>query len=184
MTFKARLMAKGYTQRPGVDFEETYSPIAMTKSIRILFSIATWYDYKIWQMDVKMAFLNSFVEEEIFMDQPEGFTTVGEKQKVCRLRRTSMILVYTRSSVVAQLRRMCFIDDILLIGNDVKVLKRFKMENSKRGFLDMRNGVKLSKKQSPKTDEKLKRMSNIPMRRPLEAFNMLSSASSSMSPTL
>ncbi|KAL0453701.1 UNVERIFIED_CONTAM: Retrovirus-related Pol polyprotein from transposon RE2 [Sesamum latifolium] len=88
MTFKARLMAKGYTQRPGVDFEETYSPIAMTKSIRIMFSIATWYDYKIWQMDVKMAFLNSFVEEEIFMDQPEGFTTVGEKQKVCRLRRS------------------------------------------------------------------------------------------------
>ncbi|KAL0374075.1 UNVERIFIED_CONTAM: Retrovirus-related Pol polyprotein from transposon RE2 [Sesamum radiatum] len=51
--FKARLVAKGYTQRPGVDFEETYSPVAMAKSIRILLAIAAWYDYEIWQMDVK-----------------------------------------------------------------------------------------------------------------------------------
>ncbi|KAL0297792.1 UNVERIFIED_CONTAM: Retrovirus-related Pol polyprotein from transposon TNT 1-94 [Sesamum radiatum] len=76
-TFKARLVVKGYTQRPGVDFEETYSLIAMAKSIRVLLAIAVWYDYEIWQIDVKMAFLNGFVEEEIFMDQPEGFTSVG-----------------------------------------------------------------------------------------------------------
>ncbi|KAL0345820.1 UNVERIFIED_CONTAM: hypothetical protein Sradi_4413300 [Sesamum radiatum] len=54
----------------------------MAKSIRILFAIAAWYDYEIWQMDVKMAFLNGFVEEEIFMNQPEGFTAVGEEQKM------------------------------------------------------------------------------------------------------
>ncbi|KAL0400386.1 UNVERIFIED_CONTAM: Retrovirus-related Pol polyprotein from transposon TNT 1-94 [Sesamum radiatum] len=86
--FKARLVAEGYTQRPGVDFEETYSPVAMAKSIRILVAIAAWYDYEIWQMNVKTAFLNGFVEEEIFMDKPEGFTTVGEEQKVCRLQRS------------------------------------------------------------------------------------------------
>ncbi|KAL0310193.1 UNVERIFIED_CONTAM: Retrovirus-related Pol polyprotein from transposon RE2 [Sesamum calycinum] len=76
--FKARLVAKGYTQRPGVDFEETHSFVAMAKSIRILLAIATWYDYEIWQMDVKIAFLNGFVEEEICMDQSKGFTSVGE----------------------------------------------------------------------------------------------------------
>ncbi|KAL0420210.1 UNVERIFIED_CONTAM: hypothetical protein Slati_3043900 [Sesamum latifolium] len=77
--FKARLMAKGYTQQPRVDFEEIYSPIAMAKSIRILLVKAAWYNCDIWQIDVKTGFLKSFVEEEIFMDQPEGFTSVGEK---------------------------------------------------------------------------------------------------------
>ncbi|KAL0293478.1 UNVERIFIED_CONTAM: hypothetical protein Sangu_3237000 [Sesamum angustifolium] len=76
-TFKARLVAKG-TQRPGVDFEETFLPVAMAKSIRILLTVAAWYDYEIWQMDVKTAFLNGFIEEEIYIDQPEGFTIVGE----------------------------------------------------------------------------------------------------------
>ncbi|KAK4397742.1 Retrovirus-related Pol polyprotein from transposon TNT 1-94 [Sesamum angolense] len=74
--FKARLVTKGYTQGPGVYFEETYSPVAMAKSIRILLAIAAWYDYEIWQMDVKTAFLNGYVEEEIFMDQSKGFTTI------------------------------------------------------------------------------------------------------------
>ncbi|KAL0448222.1 UNVERIFIED_CONTAM: Retrovirus-related Pol polyprotein from transposon TNT 1-94 [Sesamum latifolium] len=53
--FKAMLVAKGYTQQHEVDFEETYSPVAMAKSIRILLAIAAWYDYEIWQMDVKTA---------------------------------------------------------------------------------------------------------------------------------
>ncbi|KAL0416378.1 UNVERIFIED_CONTAM: Secreted RxLR effector protein [Sesamum latifolium] len=139
--------------------------------------------------------INEVVEEEIYMDQPEGFTSVGEEQKVS-------------GSSVAFL--VLYVDDILLIGNDVKmlgdtkvwlstqfsmkdlgeasyilgikiirdrskrmlgmtqtsyvekVLKRFKMENSKRGFLPVRHGVKLSKKQSPKTDEELRKMFDIP----------------------
>ena len=57
-TFKAWLVAKVYTQKEGVDYEETFSPVAMLKSIRILLSIAAALDYEIWQMDVKTAFLN------------------------------------------------------------------------------------------------------------------------------
>ncbi|CAL2230271.1 unnamed protein product [Prunus armeniaca] len=57
-TYKARLVAKGYRQREGIDYEETFSPVAMIKSIRILLAIVAYYDYEIWQMDVKMAFLN------------------------------------------------------------------------------------------------------------------------------
>ncbi|KAL0329214.1 UNVERIFIED_CONTAM: Retrovirus-related Pol polyprotein from transposon TNT 1-94 [Sesamum radiatum] len=87
-TFKARLVVKGYTQQPGVDFEKTFSPVAMAKSIQIMLAIAAWYDYEIWQMDVKTAFFNSFLEEEIYMDQPEGFMVVVEEQKVCHLQRS------------------------------------------------------------------------------------------------
>ncbi|KAL0423487.1 UNVERIFIED_CONTAM: hypothetical protein Sradi_0883500 [Sesamum radiatum] len=60
----------------------------MAKSIRIMLAKAAWYDYEIWQIDVKTVFLNGFIEEEIYMDQPEAFTVVGEEQKVCHLRRS------------------------------------------------------------------------------------------------
>ena len=72
-TFKARLVAKGYRQRQGVDYDETFSPVAMIKSIRILLAIAAYHDYEIWQMDVKTAFLNGNLEEEVYMIQHEGF---------------------------------------------------------------------------------------------------------------
>ena len=87
-TFKARLIAKGYTQRERVDYEETLSPVGMLKSIRILLSIATFYDYKIWQMDVKTAFLNDNLEESIYMAQLEGFIEQDHEQRVCKLKRS------------------------------------------------------------------------------------------------
>ena len=56
--YKARLLAKGYRQRHGVDYDKTFSTVSMIKSIRIMLAIATYFDYEIWQMDVKTAFLN------------------------------------------------------------------------------------------------------------------------------
>ncbi|GKD09193.1 retrotransposon protein, putative, ty1-copia subclass, partial [Tanacetum coccineum] len=70
-TYKARLVAKGYTQTPGIDYEETFSPVADIRAIRILIAIAAYYDYEIWQMDVKTAFLNRHLSEEVYMEQPE-----------------------------------------------------------------------------------------------------------------
>ena len=84
ITYKARLVAKGYRQKQGVDYDETFSPVAMLKSIRILLAIATHYDYEIWKMDVKTAFLNGNLTEEVYMTQHEGFI-FGSGSKVCKL---------------------------------------------------------------------------------------------------
>nr|GEY59656.1 hypothetical protein [Tanacetum cinerariifolium] len=65
-TYKAHLIAKGFTQTYGVDYEETFSSIAYIRAIRILISIVAFYDYEIWQMDVKSAFLNGYLSEERF----------------------------------------------------------------------------------------------------------------------
>ncbi|KAL0378556.1 UNVERIFIED_CONTAM: Retrovirus-related Pol polyprotein from transposon RE1 [Sesamum radiatum] len=192
--FKTRLVAKGYTQRLGVNFEETYSPVAMAKSIRILLVIATWSIYGLKQASRSW---NTRFDEVI-----RGYDFVKNDYDLCVYKKIS-------GSSVAYL--MLYVDDILLIGNDVKmlgdikawlstqfsmkdmgeasyilgikiyrdrsrrmlgltqssniekVLKRFRMEHLKRGALPMRHGIKLSKKQSPKTDEELKRMSDIPL---------------------
>ncbi|KAL0434646.1 UNVERIFIED_CONTAM: hypothetical protein Sradi_0172500 [Sesamum radiatum] len=122
----------------------------MAKSIRILLAIEAWCDYEIRQMDMKTTFLNSFVVEEIFMDQSEGFTVVGDEQKVCRLLRSIYGLkqasrswntrfdevirgydfikndygpcLYKKISGSSIVYRVLHVDDILLIGNDVKML--------------------------------------------------------------
>ena len=86
--YKARLVAKGFWQIQGVDYDETFSPVAMLKSIRILLAIAAYFDYEIWQIDVKTAFLNGNIEEELYMIQPEGFVDLKDAGKVCKLQRT------------------------------------------------------------------------------------------------
>lgn len=86
--FKARLVAKGYKQKEGVDFFDTYSPVTRITSIRMLVAIASLYNLIIHQMDVKTAFLYGDLEEEIYMDQPEGFVVEGLDDKVCRLKKS------------------------------------------------------------------------------------------------
>ncbi|GJX04187.1 retrotransposon protein, putative, ty1-copia subclass [Tanacetum coccineum] len=76
-TYIARLIANGFTQTFGVDYEETFSPVADIRAIRILIAIAVFYDYEIWQMDVKTAFLNGYLDEDIFMVNPEADLRVG-----------------------------------------------------------------------------------------------------------
>ena len=78
-------MAKGFRQKQGIDYEETFSPVAILKSIRIMLAIAAYHDYEIWQMDVKTAFLNGDLEEEIYMSQPDGYAQKGQEHKVCKL---------------------------------------------------------------------------------------------------
>lgn len=71
--YKARLIAKGFVQRDGVDFNEVFSPVVKHSSIRILLSIVAYNDLELDQMDVKIAFLHGNLNEKILMEQPEGF---------------------------------------------------------------------------------------------------------------
>jgi hypothetical protein len=70
---KARLVAKGYSQVEGLDFGETYAPVSRLESILILLAYATYHGFKLYQMDVKSAFLNGPIKEEVYVEQPPGF---------------------------------------------------------------------------------------------------------------
>ena len=83
--YKARLVVKGYKQREGLDYFDTYSSVTRITSIRMLIAIAAMYKLEIHQMDVKTAFLNGDLEEEIYLEQPEGFIVLGQEQNICRL---------------------------------------------------------------------------------------------------
>ncbi|GJY02484.1 retrotransposon protein, putative, ty1-copia subclass [Tanacetum coccineum] len=84
-TYKDRLVAKGFTQSYRVDYEETFSLVADIRAIRILIAIAAFYDYEIWQMDVKTAFLNGHLFEEVYMVKLEGASTPAEVKRMQRV---------------------------------------------------------------------------------------------------
>ncbi|KAL6342281.1 hypothetical protein AAG906_007495 [Vitis piasezkii] len=102
----ARLVAKGFKQREGIDYFDTYAPVARTTSIRILFALASIHNLFVHQMDVKTAFLNGDLNEEVYMEQPEGFVLLGNENKVLCL----------------------YVDDMLILSDDMRGIietKRF-----------------------------------------------------------
>jgi hypothetical protein len=152
--YKDRLVAKGFRQIQGVDYGEIFSPVAMLKSIRVLLAIATYFYYEIWKMDVKTAFFNDNIEEELYMVQPEGFIDPKDANKVCKLQRsiyglkqasrswnlrfdevikgfgfvqnTEETCIYKKMSGSSVSFLVLYVDDILLIGNDVQMLNSVK----------------------------------------------------------
>jgi hypothetical protein len=81
-------VVKGFKQIHGMDYNETFSPVAMLKSVRILLAIAAYFDYEILQMDVKTTFLNGNLTEDVYMTQPKGFVDPKHAGKICKLQKS------------------------------------------------------------------------------------------------
>nr|GEV34224.1 hypothetical protein [Tanacetum cinerariifolium] len=152
--FKARLVAKGFTQTYGVDYEETFFSVVDIRGLRILIAIAAYYDYEIWQMDVKTSFLNGHLFEEVYMEQPDSFVNPKYPNHVCKLKRSIYGLkqasrqwnkqfddeiekfdftqtpdepcVYLKASGSYVAILILYVDDILLMGNNIPMLQDVK----------------------------------------------------------
>lgn len=87
--YKIRIVAKGYSQTYGIDYDETYAPVVRYSSLRMLLALAAHYDLELHHMDVKSAYLNGDLVEEIYMEQPEGAPIIeGKEDWVCRLHKS------------------------------------------------------------------------------------------------
>ncbi|GJW19278.1 retrotransposon protein, putative, ty1-copia subclass [Tanacetum coccineum] len=154
-----------------VDYEETFSPVADIRAIRILIAIAAFYDYEIWQMDVKTAFLNGYLDEDIYMVQPEGFIDPKHPRKVCKLQRSIYGLKQASRSwnkrFDEEIKRFGFTQNLdepsvyqKASGRNVTFL--ILMDNSKRGYIPIQERLDLNKTQGASTPEEVKRMQNVP----------------------
>ena len=87
---KARLVARSFTKKPGTDFYETFSAVARLETIRNVIVVVTQKKWKIFQLDVKSTFLNGKLDEEIYVEQPQGYFVQGGEEKVYRLKKSSL----------------------------------------------------------------------------------------------
>ena len=86
--YKARFVARGFSQKEGVNYDETFAPVTQYTFIRSIIAIASALGWKLHQMDVKTAFLNGIIEEEVYIEQPKGFVVHGKESHVCKLKKT------------------------------------------------------------------------------------------------
>ena len=154
--YKARLVVKGYEQMFGVDFSKTFAPITRLDTTRMLLAIATQKGWRIYQLDVKSAFVNGYLEEEIFVEQPEGFYVNGKKDKVYLLKKAlyglkqaprawysridaylltlgcqksqSEFTLYIKKIKEDNLIVSLYVDNLLVTGNNVGLVNEFKVE--------------------------------------------------------
>ena len=90
VTNKSRIVAKGYLQEEGIDFEESFAPVARLEATRIMCAYAFYKNFKLFQMDVKSAFLSEYIKEEVYVEQPPGFVDPEHPNHVFRLKRLFM----------------------------------------------------------------------------------------------
>jgi hypothetical protein len=157
---KARLVARGFVQREGVDFEEVFAPVARMESVRLLLALAAAKDWPVHHLDVKSAFLNGDLAETVFVKQPPGFVVKGAERKVLRLRKALYGLrqaprawnakldatmaelgfarcatehaLYTRRRGKEHLIVGVYVDDLIVTGARAEDIGRFKEEMAAR----------------------------------------------------
>ncbi|KAL1225767.1 Retrovirus-related Pol polyprotein from transposon TNT 1-94 [Cardamine amara subsp. amara] len=158
--YKARIVAKGYVQQQGIDFEEVFAPVARIETIRLLIALAATNGWEIHHLDVKTAFLNGELKELVYVTQPEGFEKRGKENQVYRLYKALYGLrqaprawnlkldqvlkemnfkkclrepaVYRKNQANELLIVAIYVDDLFVTGTSLKVIKQFKEDMSKK----------------------------------------------------
>ncbi|GJS40666.1 retrovirus-related pol polyprotein from transposon TNT 1-94 [Tanacetum coccineum] len=135
--YKARLVAKGYRQKVGIDYDEIFAPVARMETIILLVSLAAQNSWKIYQMDVKSAFLNGVLDEVVYIEQPPGYAKVGEENKVLKLKKALYGLKQAprawNTRIDSFLKKMRQETSGIFISQEAyakEILKKSKMENS------------------------------------------------------
>jgi hypothetical protein len=157
--YKARLVAKGYAQHQGVDFDEVFAPVARMETVRMLLALAAHSGWEVHHMDVKSAFLNGDLREQVYVHQPPGFVNSGEAGKVLKLNealyglrqappawnapldqelmelgfRCSVLehAVYRRGEKDSFLLVVVYVDDLIICGPNVGEINKFKQQMMK-----------------------------------------------------
>ena len=153
---KARLVAKGYVQQHGIDYDEVFAPVDRLESVRLLLALAASAGWDVHHMDVKSAFLNGELEEEVYVQQPPGFAATGKEHLVLRLVKALYGLkqaprawntkldachvklgfaqcesehgMYVRGATTTRLIVGVYVDDLVITGSNSSDIDEFKLE--------------------------------------------------------
>eukprot|EP00253_Pinus_taeda_P003928 PITA_03928 len=125
---KARLVCKGYAQQEGIDFEENFAPVARLEAIRMFLALSSFQNFKVFQMDVKSAFLNGDLEEEVYIEQPDGFILGNDPNLVCILKKALYGLKQAPRAWYYHLDKYLHQqDDIIFGSNEEEMIQSFAL---------------------------------------------------------
>ncbi|GJT73269.1 ribonuclease H-like domain-containing protein [Tanacetum coccineum] len=123
--YKARYVVKGYNQKEGINFDETFLPVVKIVTVRCLINIAVQNNWSLFQLDINNAFLYGDLDETVYMDLPEGFYSPDDKR--CGFKQSkSDYSLFTKSKKGNFLALLVYVDDIIVTGNNVDEIEKFK----------------------------------------------------------